>query len=389
MSNFVVIFILFNLAASQFYYWSDIGDFHRYPYIDNRFSDEILGTFNSNLVWLCYIALGHIIFSASYNAAPKIKFTRGGYSQRTRRINTDLISVIVVLIALLFALYYQDALISRQSYIIEGENTQIRTLLMLLVVISAFLTGVVARDRPTLGLVLLIIIIVLLLAHGSRRAAVAPALFFLGKYLSDTPSVKNYVSLTVTSGCLLAFSLLMRNMDQQGLAHFFNVFNFDNLDALPISNLFQYVLNNLFMGFPMAHYAKSNIAIDSHIIFASLNPLPGALVWRHEYTDLLRVGTFFPVNAIGTLNGAEHMAGAFAATFFGFLLSIVNLQYLQAVARQQRVVMIAILGLSLLASIFFVQYGLRHAVRPLYYAIFIGLAVNSFRSLLPRDQTKT
>lgn len=382
VSNFVAIFLFYNIFAAIFYYRTNSSNYFAYPYIDRQFFDEILKTLNMNLAVLFWIIAGHLIFTITYNALPK---TNVIVVKRTPKNRLGLYAAVVIAIILAFLLYYQDSLISRQAYTVEDESQVIRTLLMMLILLSAFLSGTISRERPILGLILASIIIVVLIAHGSRRAAIAPAIFFLGKYLDSSPKASSYIGVGATSVLLLAVSLAARNLESQGLAHIAQVFEFSDFGNLPIQNIYHYILNNALMGFPMSHYVSKNMYIEAQVIIASLNPLPGLLAWNPSYNERLHIGIFFPINGLGTLHGADYMVSVVSAVYFGFLLSIVNRFHFKAVSQKKTVIAATMLVLSGLATIFFLQYGLRHAIRPLYYAAILGM-VGSLLSSFARSK---
>lgn len=382
---FAGLFLVYNILAVVFYSRINSSNLIVYPYVDLAFFDEILASLNMNFLLLFWIILGHIFFVSIYRALPRVAVIR---IVKNSPIRHGLLGAITMLSILAFVLYYGSSLITRQAYVIENESSGIRAILGMMVLMSAFLSGIISREKPIFGLVLVSIIVVILAAHGSRRAAVVPAIYFFGKYINGNPKITSFIVVCLASVMLFAVSLISRNLESQGFAHLLQVLDFSEFGALPVSSIYQYLINNALMGFPMSHYANKNIQIELQLIIASINPLPGFLAWDPSYNERLHIGNFFPINGMGTLHGAGYFVSALTSIYLGFLLSAVNRFYFKAVSQKKNLLATALLGLSALAAILFLQYGLRHAIRPLYYAALLGLALSVLSSLARSKRIK-
>lgn len=316
---------------------------------------------------------------------------RGSHPQGGRKVTIEAprVSVGFALLAsssllIVALLQLQGSLFFREEYLPFPAGSVWFALVQQLSIAAVLLLGLACRRASTwekaYALVLLFGFLTVFFSLGTRRFAVAPAVFALGLFIGGSKRGKSMLLLIAGVGVSLLFlpiPLFVRGLNSHGLLPYLAAMRGFSLQAINWTN----TANNLLIAFPLTGHVAALPGIPFKNLWIELNPLPGGRAGWYEIAPSMRLNIYTPFNSIGELANYGHLVLVAVCFAVGAFLAWLDLVIGRFFAAGRQLVALAILGLSVLFALEFLQYNLRASVRLLYYSLILALGAELFARL--------
>lgn len=263
----------------------------------------------------------------------------------------------------------------RPSYIVEHVASNPLAALGGQLAIAAvlglgFLWG--ARSHRFLVLLLALAYVTVTFGGGTRRLALIPLAFAVGYFASrvDLRSKLVLAGAGLLSLYLLQLPLQLRALPTHGIEPYLDYLPAVLADRLPVETT---ALNVLISFAVIGATAFAVQPIPAGDLWVSLNPLPGTMSGWYDIAPAHRLNEYTPFAGLGELANAGWGVTIACCMVIGAVLAYLDAQVKQLIERGLQMAALAIVGLSGLFLLFFVQYNLRAAGRMLYYAVALDL----------------
>jgi hypothetical protein len=218
---------------------------------------------------------------------------------------------------------------------------------------------------------------VLFLGMGSRRLALIPILFALGAYAAK-PSRRAQLVVLISffiSIWLVQLPLAFRRLSAHGVIPY--------SEALPsiVSSKHAWAATgrNILISFALIGETASHRPFPARDLWISLSPLPGRIVGWYDIAPYHRLNAYTPTAGLGELGNAGWLSVILGSFIIGVVLAWIELRSRRLLIAGKQFFGLALITLSALFLLNFIQYNLRTAVRFLYYAFALDILANSIK----------
>ncbi len=225
---------------------------------------------------------------------------------------------------------------------------------------------------------------------GSRQLALIPVLFSVGMFAAK-PSRSSRLAILLS--CILAFYLIglpleFRELSSHGILPYAAALP----DIVKGEHPWAATSQNILISFPLIGFTAFRMTFPLRDLFVSVSPLPGGRAGWYDIASFHRLNAYTPAAGLGELANAGWVATVIVCLLIGATLAWLDVRSKLHTAKGRQMLGLAIVMVSSLFLLFFVQYNLRSAIRLLYYALALDLvafAALTFRGVLASRSRRT
>jgi hypothetical protein len=292
------------------------------------------------------------------------------------------IGLTIVIIAL-FVLTYGESIFYRDKYLpkVDRLNT---ILIKILSFIDVILLAFIYKKNKKLSIFILITVMFFSIGTGSRTVFLSLVSFFVILFISSGNTLKNkliFVLNMVFSILFLAYLMQLRGLEKHGTIPYLS--NIANLDSNFLDSLIFNIYYSLIFGVYVTIKTMQEAIKDWHILWVSLNPMPGKLAGWYDYAKQMRLNIFAPYS----LHGRIFIMGKYFTFFYffitGLIFSDIEKRVRKYFLKGNRAIAFLLVLLMVLHIVYGFEYNLRAAFRYIYYAYFIVFMTYVFSLIWP------
>ena len=397
----VDVFVLFfagvlisTLLYHNFYPRYEKFNFFQFDFIGkNKFNRTFFVYLKMLLLFLLGVFI-YSLFNKSYFvlAKQRIKII----DTRNLKLNTNQISKIIVIIALLCVLLvyidYGSLLFYRAEYI-PKDNSVFKIIYQNLFIVLCLLSGAVYRTNRSLALTAFCIAIIVGIGVGSRSATIYLLAFGLSYsvFLNRSRARTFYIFFIPFVIFFFGYNISLRlEANGHGLIPYLKV----TLEKPEI--LFTYTVMNIYYTFIFGFYATSetihlykNASIGN--LITTLNPLPGRLTNWYNIASKLRINEIAPFTAIGEL-AKYPVFSVFYYSLLGYYFAAIDYFIKNQIVRKKYLWAVLQFLLLVLYVVHSFEYNLRSSHRFIYYSMALYVLyfiLKGLKTKLPRKSSNS
>ena len=380
----VYLYILFSFASiivSIWYYeyYNPKFNLYNFDLIKPSYFYSIIKKY---LTALAAYNLGIIVYYQFSKRNVKLLFNRSFSDSLFIRIKTNKNLIkksrnLLIFILLLYFLVYGKSIIIRDIYLPDVSRGGIITI-KILSFVEAVMLGFAYKENKTKSRLFLLILLIISMGTGSRTVFLSLLVYIIIIFITQRNSLKNKIRFFINlvfSFIFLAYLIQFRGLHSHGvLPYIKSLAEVNNTIKSIAFNVYYSLVFGVFVTAKTLQQAPKNW----HLIYISLNPLPGRFIGWYNHINEFKLNIFAPFSLHGTV---FKMGKLFAFLYFfmtGIIFAYMEKKIRQFLTNNQRTIAFIITLLLLLHVVYGFEYPLRCALRYINYSYIVIIIADFF-----------
>ncbi|WP_191963529.1 O-antigen polymerase [Pseudotamlana haliotis] len=378
----VYIYVLFSgisilISVLYFYYYDDKYNMFRLDEVSN---EDFINTIEWYLIALNSFIFGFLLYHnfslrATRNLLRKPFNESLFFNLKLPENIVTIVSGLFFTIVLLYFVSYGTSLFYRDQYLPKENVKALIVLIKLLSLVQVILLGIIYDKNKLLSITYFFIMFLLSIGTGSRTVILTLLLYFILIFISKGNTLKNKITFFINiflTFIFLGYLMNFRSQEAHGILPYIeSIFTSERQ-----RDSFFNVYYSLIFGVFVTIRTLKDALPDWHVIYVSLNPLPGSMVGWYDIASDMRINRYAPFS----LHGRVFKMG-FLFTFCYFIFTGLIYSFFERLMRSylnigNKWVPFILVILLTLHIVYGFEYNMRSSVRYLYYSFaFVVLVV--------------